>query len=357
LFKGVFDELIQATLMNENKATSAGPTLSVIIPVYNSQGDLEQCLAALAASEYDDFDVLIVDDGSLIPVEPMAERFGYRSIRLESRGGPARARNRGVEQATGRSIVFIDADVCVHPDTLSRMAQAFADDPSIDAVIGAYDEAPADPGFLSQYKNLFHHYIHRNSDGPVPTFWTGCGAIKREVFLSMGGFDEQRYRRPAIEDIELGAWMTLAGRPIVLDHRIKAKHLKRWTLWNLLKTDIFDRGIPWVRLMLRSGEIVSTLNVTRTQRLSVALVYLTLLSLLAALFLPKALSIAIALMLLVTLMNLDFYRFFLRRKGLWFLLQTISMHWLYFVYCGFSTAAGVALYYLRDRRETRDIRK
>jgi cellulose synthase/poly-beta-1,6-N-acetylglucosamine synthase-like glycosyltransferase len=332
------------------EATMDAPVLSVVIPVYNSRDDLALCLKALTESDYVRFDVLIVDDGSQMPIKPLADEYGVGYLRIDGPGGPARARNRGVESVLGQYAVFIDADVCVHPQTLTHIALAFAKDPLIDAVIGSYDDAPADLGFISQYKNLFHHYVHQNSHGQVPTFWSGCGAIKRDLFLSFGGFDEKRYRRPAIEDIELGTWITLAGYRIVLDPNIKAKHLKRWTIWNLLKTDI-DRGIPWTRLMLRAGKFVGTLNVTPAQRLSVTLVYLAVIALLSAIAWPKTLIAAAALALAVTLLNLDFYRFYRRRKGLSFALRVVPMHWLYFLYCGVSAIGGTLMYLLEGDRE------
>jgi glycosyltransferase involved in cell wall biosynthesis len=322
------------------------PRLSVIVPVYNSRVELEQCLAALALTEYGDFDVLVVDDGSTEPIEPLAVRHGFGYLRIDGPGGPARARNRGVERAGGRYVVFVDADVCVHPDTLGLFAKAFAADPAIDAVIGSYDDAPADPGFISQYKNLFHHYVHQNNYGRIQSFWSGCGAMRRDLFLAFGGFDEKRYRRPAIEDIELGTWMSAAGHRIILDGRIKAKHLKRWTFWGLLKTDIFDRGVPWTQLMLRARALASTLNVTPIQQLSIALAYLAVFTLPLAVFSPKALLGVAALALSVTIINLDFYRFFVRRQGIWFALRVMPLHWLYFLYCGFSAAWGAWLYYL-----------
>jgi glycosyltransferase involved in cell wall biosynthesis len=335
-----------------NNGTDTTPALSVIVPVYNSRAELEQCLAALAKSRHDSFEVIVVDDGSTVPVKTLAAEHGFGYMWIDGPSGPARARNRGVEKARGAYVVFIDADVCVHQDTLALFDDAFVTDPEVDAVIGSYDDAPAYPGFISQYKNLFHHYVHQNNNGQVQTFWSGCGAMKRDLFLAFGGFDEKRYRRPAIEDIELGTWMSAAGHRIVLDGRIKAKHLKRWTLWNLLKTDIFDRGVPWTRLMLRAGSVASTLNVTPVQRLSVALVYLTLLVLVAAVFWPKALLAAAALALTVTLLNLDFYRFYLKRQGFWFTLRVAPMHWLYFLYCGFSAAWGTLLHYF-EREETK----
>jgi Glycosyl transferase family 2 len=321
-------------------------TLSVIVPVYNSTACLKQCLDALARSQYEDFEVLVVDDGSDEPVEPLVSSFGFNYLRIDGPGGPARARNRGATQVNGRYLVFVDSDVCVHPDALARFAAAFTSDSQIAAVIGSYDDSPAEKNFLSQYKNLFHHYVHHASDGDVPTFWSGCGAISRDLFLAIGGFDEKRYRRPAIEDIELGVWLSAAGYRIRLDSRIRGKHLKRWTLWGLCKTDIFDRGVPWTRLMLRAGAMASTLNLKPAQRVSVALAGLTGLAALAALWRPVMLIPAAAFALVVTALNCDFYRFFAAHRGVWFALRVAPLHWLYFFYCGFSAVLGTLLHFL-----------
>ncbi|MEJ7712640.1 MAG: glycosyltransferase family A protein [Pyrinomonadaceae bacterium] len=285
--------------------------LSVIVPVYNSTGDLRLCLAALANSQYADFEVLVVDDGSTEPVKLIVDLCQFRYMRIDGPSGPARARNCGAATLNGQYLVFIDADVCVHPDTLALFAERFTAEPEIAAIIGSYDDQPAHPSFLSRYKNLFHHYVHQHSDGAVNTFWSGCGAMRREVFFAFGGFDEQRYKRPAIEDIELGTWVSAAGHKIVLDSRIKAKHLKRWTLRSLLKTDIFDRGIPWTRLMLRVGAAANTLNVKLNQRICVALAYCVVLLALAALVSrsPWAFLLGAAVLaLIITVLNFDFYR-------------------------------------------------
>jgi hypothetical protein len=170
--------------------------------------------------------------------------------------------------------------------------------------------------------------------------------MRRDIFLAHGGFDEVRYRRPAIEDIELGTWVSAAGHRIILDKRIRAKHLKRWTLKSLLKTDIFDRGIPWTRLMLRAGAAANILNVKTAQRVSVALVYLTALLVIAAIWQPLALAVAAASALAVTAINLDFYRYFMERKGLWFTLRVVPLHWLYFLYCGVCVILGTLLHHL-----------
>ena len=111
----------------------------------------------------------------------------------------------------------------------------FEADPGLAGLFGSYDDEPAAPGLVSRFRNLLHHYVHQagtfvDDARPAQTFWTGCGLIRRDVFLEAGGFDPQLYRRPAIEDIELGYRMTRAGHRIVLARDVQATHLKRWTL-------------------------------------------------------------------------------------------------------------------------------
>ena len=172
----------------------------------------------------------------------------------------------------------------VHPDTIERIRTAFRDDAELDAIIGSYDEAPAYRDFLSQYRNLMHRYVHREGSRRASTFWTGCGAIRREVFRQAGGF-EAAYRRPAIEDIELGYRLARTGRKILLDPEIQVKHCKRWTLSSMVRTDVFDRGIPWTVLIFQSGRMPNDLNLQWHQRASVVLVLaIVLVALIASFF-------------------------------------------------------------------------
>jgi len=333
----------------EGKPTdqAVGPALAgsadatVIVPAYNPGRELEHCLEALARSTYRHFDVLVVDDGSSESIKPLVDQFGYRYLRIDGPGGPSRARNRGVQQVESEFVIFVDADVCVHPDTIERIMQNFAGDQDLVAVVGTYDDAPTDPGFLSQYRNLFHHYTHCQSAGQVTTFWSGCGAMRRDIFIRYGGFDEQRYRRPSVEDIELGTWVAADGGRIVLDQTIQCKHLKRWSLSNMVKTDVCQRGVPWIDLMLRSGKAVKTLNVTWSQRLSVVLVFAACLLAIIAIWWKLAWAGAAAAAIGVTLLNMDLYRFFTSRRGLCFAAKALPLHWLYFVCCGLSVPLGV----------------
>ena len=98
------------------------------------------------------------------------------------------------------------------------------------------------------------------------------------MFLEFGGFDPRLYPRPAIEDIELGYRLTRAGHRIVLARDVLATHMKRWTLPEMVRTDIFRRGVPWMLLIKRTGTVETDLNVKAAQKACVALTGLTLLA-------------------------------------------------------------------------------
>ncbi len=169
------------------------PRFSVIIPVFSDAVLLSQCLRSVRASTFSDYELLVSDDGSANAdaIQSVAAQYDARLIRSETRRGSAAARNRAARMASGEQLVFVDADVTLSGETLTRFAgEVFDHDPSLDAAMGAYDRAPSAPGRTSQFRNLLHSHAHSSSRGPATTFWTGCGAVQRERFLSMGGFDE-----------------------------------------------------------------------------------------------------------------------------------------------------------------------
>jgi glycosyltransferase involved in cell wall biosynthesis len=319
-------------------STDVSPTISVVIAVHNGARTLERCLEALSKSALTPWECLVVDDGSDDDTSAVAERHGVRAIALNKRRGPAHARNVGARQARGEVILFLDADVCIHPDVITRLEEHFRRDPSLDAVIGAYDDSPAATPFVSQYRNLLHCSTHRLGLPDASTFWTACGAIRRKAFLRSGGFDDH-FDRPAIEDIEFGSRLKVRGGRILLDPAIQVQHLKCWTLGSMIKTDIFDRGIPWTRLILRSGSMPNDLNVRWSQRLSVALA-----SILAGAVLLGAGYTALACTLALVRLNWPFYSLVSKRLGFWSGLRAVPLHFLFHFYCGAAFLLGASMH-------------
>ncbi|MDB9372529.1 glycosyltransferase [Nodularia sphaerocarpa] len=314
-------------------------SISVIIPVHNGGESFRQCLSSIGASISQPTEVIVVADGDTESGQVAAD-WGAKVINVKEKGGPAQARNLGAAAAQGEIIFFVDADVAIAPDTINQVRLAFAEDANLGAVIGSYDDAPGASNFLSQYKNLFHHYTHQNANEDAFTFWGACGAIRRDIFLAMGGFDKS-YRRPCVEDIELGYRLKAAGYKIRLDKALQVKHLKRWGIVSLVKADVCDRALPWTQLILRQGQMPSDLNLGWSSRLSVILVYSLSLSLVACWWQWKLLIMTAVICALLVGINASVYRFFLNKRGIVFTLGVLPWHWFYYFYSGLAFVIGI----------------
>ncbi|WP_435017626.1 glycosyltransferase family 2 protein [Tundrisphaera sp. TA3] len=334
------------------------PALSVVIPVNNGGRDFERCLRGLRASTWTDYEVVVVDDGSTDGSAEKAEAWGARVFRNPTKMGPAAARNIGALAAEADIVFFLDADVEIHRSTIARGMARFEANPALGALFGSYDAAPAAPGVVSRFRNLLHHHVHQagtfvDDARPARTFWTGCGMIRRDVFEAVGGFDPERYRRPAIEDIELGYRVTRAGHSILLARDVQATHLKRWTLPGVVRTDIFQRGVPWMLLMKRQRVVETDLNVDPAQRACVVATGLGLLAMPAAVASPWSLLVALIAVAFVVAANRSLYGFLLRTRGLAFAMASVPLHLVYYCCCGASVAIALGLWHLAPRRAGR----
>jgi GT2 family glycosyltransferase len=291
--------------------------LSVVVPATNRPSTLTRCTAALAAADHPPDEVIVVESPPSLSA--------------------AAARNLGAAQATGDIVVFVDADVEVHADAFARIRAAFAGRPDVTAVYGSYDDAPDNRGTVSAFRNLLHHHVHQAGAGPAETFWTGLGAVRRAAFLATGGFDEDRYPHPSIEDIDLGHRLTAAGAQLVLDPTIQGTHLKAWTLRSMLWTDFARRGVPWVALQLRSRRPTTALNCGWRHRLSAATCALG--TVFAVLGLPL---LALAALGALLGLNRGFYALLVRQLGPAQALAGVALHGAHHLVSVAAVPVGVA---------------
>jgi glycosyltransferase involved in cell wall biosynthesis len=327
------------------------PSLSVVVPVRNGGSDFERCLRRLRDSTWTDFELIVVDDGSTDGSGALARRIGATVFRNERALGPAAGRNLGGRIARAPIIFFLDADVAVHADTLNRGMARFLANPWLTALFGSYDDQPSAPGLVSHFRNLLHHFVHQQGEfventRPAHTFWTGCGMIRREAFLEFGGFDPQLYPRPAIEDIELGYRLARAGHTILLARDVLATHQKRWSLPEMVRTDIFCRGVPWMLLLKRSKTQETDLNVNPVQRICVALTGMILLAAAAALWTPWTTVAVLIGVASIFWLNRSFYGFLRNRRGPMFAAAALPLHLLYFTCCGLSVLIALVQWHV-----------
>ena len=327
------------------------PCVSVVIPVYNAAAYLPACLESVRRLDPAPLECIVVDDGSTDDSVAIAERAGFPVIACRLRRGPAAARNVAARVARGEILLFVDSDVVLPSGALTRIQARFAEEPARAAVIGSYDCEPGSPDFLSQYRNILHCYIHQSSQPRTCTFWTGCGAIRAEIFRALGGFSES-YTGPAVEDMELGLRLRRDGRAIWLDKGLCVKHLKRMSFGGIVKTDVLDRAVPWTMLILRFRFMPADLNLRWEQRASVLLAgasagALGALPVTAGIHTQAGYGLAVAAALplvAVAFLNRRFYRFLAERKGPWFALRAFPLHCVHFLCAGLGFALGVLKY-------------
>jgi glycosyltransferase involved in cell wall biosynthesis len=331
-------------------AVEPAPNISVIIPVYNGAAYLNSCLQAVAASDYRSYECIVVDDGSTDASRTIAAEFPM-PIRIvdifDGPRGPGYARNRGVEAARGAILFFLDADIVLSRGALRRVASLFQERTDVAAVFGSYDSRPAAAGVVSRYRNLLHHFVHQNGNREASTFWAGCGAIRRSVFQQIGGFDEKRFSRPSIEDIELGYRLRQSGYRIVLDKGLQGTHLKSWNLYSLIQTDVACRATPWSRLILERKSLPDDLNLKVGQRVSFALVALACVLFLGSIVQPSWFVGSAAALVVVAIINRHLYAFFLRQGGIRFVLVCFGLHVAYYFYSGLTYVSVWLEYHLR----------
>jgi glycosyltransferase involved in cell wall biosynthesis len=327
--------------------------VSVVMPVFNGAGFLTQSLPALAAAAKDGAtEIIVVDDASTDESAEIAFDYADKVIRLEKKSGAAEARNRGVKHAAGEICFFVDADVVVKEDSIGFVREFFRKNPDFAAVIGSYDDSPTERDFFSQYRNLIHHYFHQVGHFESETFWTGCGAVKKNVFLEINGYDGKRYARPSVEDIEFGYRLRGKGYRIGLAREFQAKHLKKWSLVDIVRTDIFLRAVPWSYLLLENKRRRHTLNTDFRQKLSALLTWLMLTTLAGTFFFRPLCVISFCSLVGILFLNWRLHKFFLKKMGVIFTIGAFLMQILYYVYCSLVFAFCFFAFYFRGENKT-----
>lgn len=325
-----------------------GATISVIVPGLDVATTVTRCLHALAGSRVAPDELLFFDDGSSDGSGAIAAACGARV--LSNHGapiGPGMARNRAAAASGCDLLLFVDADVAIHPDALGFLRGALTADHV--AAFGSYDDAPPAPGIASRYANLRHHFVHQQGGGEAHSFWAGLGLIRRDAFLAAGGFSAA-YTRPSIEDIELGARLIGGGGRICLVPEAQATHLKQWSVGRLWRTDILQRAIPWSRLIAAGRSSADSLNASSSETWAALWAWLIAAGLIAACVWPWALAGVVPIAIAYARRNRRFFAFLMTRMSAREFAGAVALHWSYHLYA--SAILGVALLAVRIRSQS-----
>jgi GT2 family glycosyltransferase len=201
------------------------PLISIVIVTWNSGAHLEQCRSALASQTRQDFEIVIVDNGSsdesIDGLEDRWKEFNLVIKRLDENKGFTVGNNIGAQLARGKWIILLNADAYPEPDWLANLLHAAEQNPDYIAFSSRqlqYDspnllDGAGDAYHISGLAWRNHFNLHADKYGlEISEIFSPCAAAamySREEFLKVGGFDEDYFSY--FEDIDLGFRLRLNG--------------------------------------------------------------------------------------------------------------------------------------------------
>lgn len=325
--------------------------VSVVVPFHNADRTLVRCLESVAAACDESIEVILVDDGSTDDSARIAQGFPFQLLRLAAQSGAAVARNRGADEARGEYLLFLDADVVVRRDTIRVLRDTFRQRPEIAAVGSVYSDRTLLPGLFQEFKALESAFNYgRYRSDRYSAFDTHCSMIRRDVFVSLGGFPES-YRGADVEDVHFGR--LLAARHVncintaaMVDHHYSG-------FWRGIEKYL-RRTFYWSRLFLlgpRFDEAVTT----RRNALSVLLAGCTVAASVFGIVSTTALWVALTLLAVFALWNAGFFRGVISRRGWRVLWKTpVFLSYLFALHAAVAAGATAGLIWWSLRGLPRD---
>ena len=323
------------------------PEVSIIIPAYNEAARLARCLdAPLRARTERDWEVLVIDDGSVDGTADVARTLGARVIQFPCNQGVAAARNAGAREARGTLLIFVDGDVVAPLETLYALADRLKRDPDVHAMGACPGENLGTKWSARFLKMLGEWYMncYVRSGENVSCFPSECGAVRRETFFAAGGFPET-HGGVGMEEFALGHAMECRGwrnvlLPDVRYHTYYDSVGERYI-------ELMSRTARWMPLFLRRRRIEPTLGSRAPigEALSCLLVALMLVSAIGGVLLHPLWWITPAAVAAHILMQSSWLRFVYRNAQGGALMALLS--WPIFVAMHLSIVIGAAWGVLR----------
>jgi glycosyltransferase involved in cell wall biosynthesis len=224
---------------------------SVVIPVYNRPDEVDELLRSLCEQTADNFEVVIVEDGSKVPCKEIVEKYSLRlsiSYYFKENTGPGTTRNYGAERSTGDYIVFFDSD-CIIPPNYFQCVNTFLSRNKVDA-FGGPDKAhasftPTQKAINYSMTSFFTTGGIRGGNEKMDKFFPRSFnmGFSREVFNTTGGFSTMRFG----EDIDMSIRILSNGFKTALIKDAFVYHKRRTDLKKFFK-QVFNSGMARINL-------------------------------------------------------------------------------------------------------------
>jgi glycosyltransferase involved in cell wall biosynthesis len=182
-------------------------------------------------------EIIVVDDASTDDTLATIQNYEVNIISNDRNYGAAYSRNVGAANASSDILIFVDSDVIVPIDGISRLAESLIKHSDALIATAIYSDETKDLNFISDYKNLEIIYKTKSSPTYVKYLGSYFFAIRRSTFTETGGFSIN-FKGAIVEDIDFGIKVSKGEKKIFIDRTIQVKHLKIHTLYSMLKIDM-----------------------------------------------------------------------------------------------------------------------
>jgi glycosyltransferase involved in cell wall biosynthesis len=318
---------------------SDAASISVIIPNHNGGATIGECLKAAFESDFESFEVIVVDDASSDDSLKIIKETPAKLIELKEHAGVSVARNTGARNADGDILLFIDADCCLLRNALALVERSIGDETPI--IGGTYTPIPFDSqNFFSTFQSIFINY--NETRGGPDYIAAHCLALKRKVFEESGGFIENSYMGVAagVEDVELTHRLKRAGLKLKMNPDILVRHIFNFNFYRSMK-NAFKKVRVWSMYLIASrGTFSDSGTASRGLKFNVFCYFSSIFFALFFIFgIPAMFTINV-------LLNRHLIGAFYKTKGLFFTTKAAAYYFLvYPLAVGLGSLAGAWKYF------------
>ena len=310
------------------------PKLSIVIALYNAEKEIEICLNSIFNSDWKDFEVIIVDDCSTDNSLKIAKKYPCSFFTTGKNSGPAAARNIGIKNAKSDILLFLDSDTKVEKDSLKKIYLTFIEQPEIWATIAMPNIFSLRKGKAPDYNALKNHYTLCSAEPYCNFFTTQMGAIRKDIFEKLGGFDEG-FKSADIEDIEFG--MRIPKGRIYINKEVIIGH--HFPYLGAILRKYFKRAIMLTEFLKKRKEL-SSAHANLKGMASIIIVLISLAFLLFSLIYPVMLVFFLLSFLIFLLYNFKLFSFATQKRGSSYLLHSVSFEYLFSIAIGLGGVVG-----------------
>jgi glycosyltransferase involved in cell wall biosynthesis len=322
--------------------------ITVIIPIYNANETLKECLEAIFKNNHKNFEVIVVDDRSTDDSIQIAKNYNCKIVELNENKGPAYARNVGAKSANGEILLFIDSDVVIKKDALMNIDQLFNNNKE-NVVQGIYSHEPDYESISTQYlQSYFCYYSWSNDENYTDTLTSCYFAITKKIFIESEGFNTS-IKKATAEDEEFGYKLVDKGYKIFISRKLSGYHRVNNTLLKFIKRN-FYMYTDTIKMFLRNKTYLKKIKQKRYSNTLIGLGILGFIILLIPVifFYPSATNFNAFFVLnfIFLLLHIKFVNFVRREKNIFIASKIILICYLDTLLMLLGTIYGAIIYFL-----------